>query len=267
MKLAFAHDHLFQLDNDGNLFTGGSFNNQTWERYLNHFDEITVLARVENLEDKNNNKIYNRFDLKETKLAPVPSLSGPAKQFTNKKEAEKIIREVLINSDALIARVPSEIGNLAINVAKELKMLYAVEVVACVWDALWNHGKPFAKIYAPIAMHKMKNSVMHSPYTLYVTNEFLQKRYPTKGKVANISDVEIYEVFEESYEIRRKRLNNHIYKIGMIGSLKNRIKGWDIALKALKKLDSKNINFEFYALGDGSTKKWGRISERIKYKR
>lgn len=47
MRLAFAYDHLFQQDEEGNLFTGGSFNNQVWKRYLNHFDEIIVLARLE----------------------------------------------------------------------------------------------------------------------------------------------------------------------------------------------------------------------------
>lgn len=263
MKLAFAHDHLFQVDKNGNLFTGGSFNNQIWERYLNHFDEITVLARVENLKDKNNNKTYNHFDLEETQLVSVPSLSGPVKQFSNKKKAKDIIRNVLMDSDALIARLPSETGNLAISIAKELNMLYAVEVVACVWDALWNHGEIIAKIYAPIAMYKMKERVLDSPYTLYVTNEFLQKRYPTGGKSANISDVEIYEVVENAFELRSRKSNDGPTKIGMIGSLKNGIKGLGVALKAFQLLDRKNIDFQFYILGDGDVKIWENQSQKL----
>lgn len=262
MKLTFAHDHLFQQDEKGNLFTGGSFNNQTWERYLNHFEEITVLARVEKLKDKYNNKTYNSFNLKETRLVPVPSLSGPAKQFTNKKAAEEIIRNTLMNSDVLIARLPSETGNLAIKIAKELNKLYAVEVVACVWDALWNHGNPLGKIYAPIAMRKMQKMILNSPYTLYVTSDFLQKRYPTNGKATNVSNVEIYDAFEESIELRYSRVNNRIYRIGMIGSLKNKIKGWDIAFRALKILNERNIDFEFHILGDGDIEKWANISEK-----
>ena len=70
---------------------------------MNHFDEIIVLARLEKLTDRYNNKTYNRFDLVETKLQAVPSVSGPVKQLTNKKEAVDIIRKTLINSDALIA--------------------------------------------------------------------------------------------------------------------------------------------------------------------
>ncbi|BAM48137.1 glycosyltransferase [Amphibacillus xylanus] len=264
MRLAFAHDHLFQEDEQGNLYTGGSFNNQAWKRYLNHFDEIIVLARKEKLDNKYNNKTYNNFDLKETKLEPVPSISGPIKQFSNKKEAEDIIRKTLIDSDALIARLPSETGNLAIRIAKKLNKPYAVEVVACVWDALWNHGSLMGKIYAPIAMHKMKKKVYESPYTLYVTNEFLQKRYPTKGKTTNVSNVEISSVFEKAYEIRNSRLEGKtIYKIGMIGSLKNRIKGWDVALNALSILKSNGIDFEFHILGDGEVEQWANLADKL----
>jgi glycosyltransferase involved in cell wall biosynthesis len=264
MKLAFAHDHLFQEDKQGKLFTGGSFNNQAWKRYLNHFDEIVVLARKEKLNDKYENKTYNNFDLQETKLQAVPSISGPIKQFSNRKEAEEVIRKTLINSDALIARLPSETGNLAIRIAKELDKPYAVEVVACVWDALWNHGRPLGKIYAPVAMYKMKKKVFESPYTLYVTNEFLQKRYPTKGKATNVSNVEINEVNEEGYDIRLNRLKNkQIYKIGMIGSLKNRIKGWDVALNALSLLKIKGIDFQFHILGDGEIEQWGNLAQKL----
>lgn len=264
MRLAFAHDHLFQEDEQGNLYTGGSFNNQAWKRYLVHFDEIVVLARKEKLDNKYKNKTYNNFDLKETRLEPVPSISGPIKQFANKKEAEDLIRKTLINSDALIARLPSETGNLAIKIAKELNKPYAVEVVACVWDALWNHGRSFSKIYAPLAMHKMKKKVYESRYTLYVTNEFLQKRYPTKGKTTNVSNVEVSSVFEKAYEIRNSRLEGKtMYKIGMIGSLKNGIKGWDVALKALSIIKSKGIDFEFHILGDGEVEQWANLAEKL----
>lgn len=252
LKLAFAHDHIFQKDKNGNLFTGGSFNNEVWKRYLEHFDTINVLARKENLKDKFKNKTYNSFDLPQTELKVIPSISGPIKQIKNKKEAESKIREVLKESDALIARLPSETGNLAIKIAKELKVPYAVEVVACVWDALWNHGSLLAKAYAPLALYKMKRKVKSSPYTLYVTNEFLQKRYPTYGIVTNVSNVEIRSIVENS----RKKPQNHKLKIGMIGSLKNKIKGWDVAFAGLSKLKENGYDFEFEILGDGNPEVW-----------
>lgn len=237
MKLVFAHDHLFKKDKYGNLYTGGSFNNEVWKRYLKHFDEITVIARLDNKIVDVQNK-YNNFDLPQTTFVQIPSLSGPVAQFKNRPIAKRKIRSVLKKSDALIARLPSEIGNLAIQVAKELNMPYAVEVVACVWDALWNYGSLQAKIYAPIATYKMKKNVKNAPYVLYVTENFLQQRYPCLGKTTNVSDVEIDKILDENLTKRLNKIENkkQLTKIGMIGNLNNRIKGWDIALKALKLL-------------------------------
>ena len=264
MKLAFAHDHVFQRASDGKLYTGGSFNNHAWKRYLKHFDELVVLAREEKLQDQYNNKTYNNFDLENAVLEPVPSISSPLEYFKNRKEAKEVIKKTLLKSDALIARLPSETGNMAVDIAKELGIPYAVEVVACVWDALWNHGNPFGKLYAPFAMHKMRKRVLNSPYSLYVTHDFLQKRYPTNGKTTNVSNVEIYKVNEEAYKVRRNRISNKdLYKIGMIGSLKNSIKGTDIALQAVSILQEKDINFELYILGDGDVTPWEKMAEKL----
>jgi glycosyltransferase involved in cell wall biosynthesis len=248
MRLVFAHDHIFRIDNDGKLYTGGSFNTATWERYLKHFDEMTVIARLGKM-NRSNNKLYNEFNNNRAILKPIPSLSGPIKQYSNKKEAAKIIRNELLKADALIARLPSEIGNMAVNIAQDMKKPYMVEVVACVWDTLWYYGKAIGKIYAPAAKYKMQKRVRQSPYALYVTEKFLQTKYPNYGVNIAVSDVEITDIGSSTISRRNK-----ICKIGMIGSTSNKIKGWEVALRALKLLYEKGIDYEFYILGDGDDK-------------
>ncbi|KYG30596.1 glycosyltransferase family 4 protein [Alkalihalobacillus trypoxylicola] len=264
MKVVFAHDHVFKESLDGNLYTAGSFNNEVWKRYLNHFDEIIVAARLDSKKVEAINK-YNNFDLHQTSFLPIPSLSGPIAQFKNKSEAIEKIKKALIESDALIARLPSEIGNLSIGIAQEMGKPFAVEVVACVWDALWNYGKLQAKIYAPIAFNKMKRAIYNAPYAIYVTNDFLQERYPCSGKIENVSNVEIKDVMEASLEKRLESLNlpKEKYNIGMIGNLNNRIKGWDIALKAIGILNKKGIDFQFHILGDGNKEKWNDMARSL----
>src|SRR5699024_10285872 len=148
------------------------------------------------------NNTYNNFDLEETKFVSVPSIAGPLNILKNKSAVSKIVKEELEKADALIARLPSETGNIAIQQAKKMNKPYLVEVVGCVWDSLWNYGSIQAKLYAPIAMKKMKKNVENAPYVIYVTNKFLQKRYPTKGKTENISNVEIGDVSQNSLETR-----------------------------------------------------------------
>lgn len=264
MRVVFAHDHIFRKDTQGNFYTAGSFNNQVWNRYLKYFDEIIVNARLEKKKIDVNNT-YNNFDLPNVYFNPVPSLSGPIKQFSKKAAASKVIRKSLSSSDALIARLPSETGNLAIQIARELGKPYVVEVVACVWDALWNHGSLQAKLYAPISMLKMKKMVKKSTNTVYVTNCFLQNRYPNNSYTENISNVEIEKVQFSSLTTRLTRYKNNqrLYKIGMIGSLKNKIKGLDVALRALEILKNNKIEFEFQVLGDGDQESWKNIAREL----
>lgn len=264
MKVVFAHDHIFKKDKLENLYTTGSFNNQVWKRYLNHFSEVKVVARLAS-EQVIDTKKYNDFNLEETSFIPIPSLSGPIAQYKNKGLATSKIRTALEDADALIARLPSEIGNLSIEIAKEMGKPYAIEVVACVWDALWNYGKFQAKLYAPIATQKMKRVVKQAPYAIYVTNDFLQQRYPSEGETQNISNVEIKTVEEESLMRRLKKLetSNQLYRVGMIGNLNNKIKGLEIAIKAFDLLNKEGIDFEFQILGDGDKNQWLKLLDEL----
>src|SRR5699024_5918598 len=128
-----------------------------------------------------------------------------------------------------------------------------------------NYGSIQAKIYAPIAMKKMKKRVQQSSYTIYVTNEFLQKRYPSNSVSENISNVEINSVNEEALGLRIKRYkaNQKLFTVGTIGRLKNKIKGLETALKALASLDKKGVNFQFQILGDGEQDGWIELAREL----
>src|SRR5699024_750148 len=187
MKAVFAHDHIFKKDIKDNYYTGACYNNTVWKRYLKHFKTIKVVARVDKyLVSENDN--FNKFNMPGMSFQAVPSLSGPLSQFKNKGIAMSILKKAIKNSDVLIARLPSETGNLAIKIAKKLKKPYLVEVVGCVWDSLWNYGNLQAKVYAPLAYSRMKRNVKYAPNAVYVTNKFLQNRYPCNGNTENISN-------------------------------------------------------------------------------
>ena len=47
MRLLFVHDDRVKMDNKGNYYTGGAFNNEVWQRYYNLVDNLTVLLRSE----------------------------------------------------------------------------------------------------------------------------------------------------------------------------------------------------------------------------
>lgn len=265
MRAVFAHDHIFREDIKGNYYTGACFNNMVWKRYLRNFDELIVLARLDRQKIPTDNK-YNSFHLENLSFKAVPTLSDPLNILKNRHQARRIIYEELKKSDVLIARLPSEIGNLAIKIAKELNKPYLIEVVGCIWDSLWNYGTLQARIYAPIAYYRMKKYIKDAKYAIYVTNEFLQKRYPTSAVTRNISNVELNEVSEDALIKRMKRYSSSpkdFLTIGMIGSLNNKIKGIDVALRALSELKKEKVKFEFKVLGDGDPNIWLPLIQQL----
>src|SRR5688500_237435 len=45
MRVLFVHDHVFSVSPDGNVWTPGRLPYSVWQRYLDAFSELRVLAR------------------------------------------------------------------------------------------------------------------------------------------------------------------------------------------------------------------------------
>ena len=260
MKLLFAHDTKIKEDTIGHYYTGGSFNEDVWKRYLSLTSDFTVMARKEPFiyEEDDAKRRFNNFDNTKIKFIEVPNLSVSLKAFFDIKERKKryaIIKDAVLNCDFLIARIPSDIGNVAINIAKKNNKPYLLEVVGCSWDALWNYNSK-GKILAPISYLKQKKGVEHASYSVYVTQHFLQKRYPTKGLSINCSNVSLINLDENIVNKRIEKIinmqGNSKLIIGTTGAVDVRYKGQDTIIKALSLLKKQgNNNFEYQLVGGG----------------
>lgn len=251
MKAVFVHDHQFVARN--NLVYSDKLPYLTWQRYLAHFRELSIIARVEP-------------DGMEREGLPLSS--GPAVSFefvesvSNLRgligrggDAAAVIAGALRDADILIARLPSELGLLACSIARRLNKPYLVEVVACAWDALWNYGSIKGRAYAPLLFARMRQAVSHAPYVSYVSQEFLQTRYPAPRakNVVAVSNVELPAPDSRTLARRFERLSAQpdTLVIGLIGSLKTRYKGVDLAIDALAQVRSAGIDAELRVLGGG----------------
>lgn len=264
MKLAFAHDFPMIKDDRGNIYSRGAYPYSVWERYLKHFDKITVLARERETITSNAESLYN-LSLSSgpnAKFISVPNLSSIKGKIIKKGIAKTIIKNELKKSDALVARLPSEIGKLAVEVAVNENIPYLIELVGCPYDAYRLYGNTLGKIYAPLSMYQTKKMVKKSKYTIYVTKEYLQKRYPTKGKKTNISNVNINEV-DEGLLYKRisklKSLENRTLKIGMVGTLNSKYKGFDKAIEFLSNTNPHLGNYEIHILGGGDRRNFDAV--------
>lgn len=255
MKVVFAHDHIFYKDNN-NIYSRGGLKSSAWERYLRVFDEVHVVARMRVINEEINNLKLTKSSRERVYFHEIDSISGIKNLIINYNNAYSKLEMVIRESDGVIARLPSEIGNLAIKIAQKHNIPYSVEMVACAWDGLWNYGSLQGKLYAPISYFITRNKTKNSKFVSYVTKSFLQKRYPCKNYVNSCSNVELNSSENENVIIERRRakINSSLdekIKIGLIGSLTTKAKGIDIAIMAMKELLKNNNNVELYILGGG----------------
>ena len=257
MKVSFFHDCRIKTVNN-RYYVSGGLNDERLKFYTDIFGTMKVIARQERV---NNAKGLMEVKSSLIKFSLIENINYIKLYLNNRKDIEKEV----MNSDLCVIRLPSTIGNIAYKYAKKHNKIILIELVGCVWSALWNHSIK-GKIVAPFYWLLTSKYVKNAQYVTYVTKKFLQKRYPTKGKSIDCSDVELDENSEEVISKRVKKINNldierDKIKIGLVGSLNVNYKGHDSAIKAIKILKRKFKNIELHFVGNGNQEKWRKVAK------
>lgn len=266
MNLVFAHDHKFALI-DGEYYSNGSFGLPVLKRYTNVFSDLNIISRQYTLDDSREKINFTISSDNNINFSKVPNLNS-LNYFRNIKHAKKIIDEHVYKADYLIARLPSTIGSLAIKSAIKFNKPYLIEVVGCPWDTLLSHSLK-GKVLAPFYYRTMKQDVYNANYVIYVTNLFLQNRYPTLGKSINISNVSLANFNNEIITKRQDKINKNINSdkiiIGTTAAVDVKYKGQEYVIKALKRLEDMGYtNFEYQLVGNGDNSYLNRIVKKYR---
>lgn len=261
MKLLYAHDHKFHIYKD-EFFSNGSFSTKALKRYTNVFDEVKFVSRQVKVKEKPEKMTLANAERVE--FVKVPDFKS-IKTYYKKKQAEDIIKKEVLKADYVIART-SSIGFIAIKYAKKYNKPYLVEVVSCYWDALWNHSLK-GKVIAPYSFLKSKKIIREASHVVYVTNEFLQNRYPTNGKHTNCSNVALTEFDDKVLDRRLNKIesmqNNEKIVIGTTAAVNVRYKGQQYIIQALGELKKQGIDhFEYQLVGGGNQAFLKSVSEK-----
>jgi glycosyltransferase involved in cell wall biosynthesis len=251
MRLLFCHDGPMAVDKDGNAYPQ-NFTEDVFSRYYAIADKITFLVRTRII-DPNITKAP-KANMEKLRIVSSPNLNSISGLFTGRSKAKKIIRDELLNCDFLIARLPSQIGTLAIEMTKKYNKPYLIELVGCPWDANWNHSWK-GKLVAPFMWHATKKAVKNAPYVLYVTNEFLQNRYPSTGKTVGCSNVALPTLDESVLDAHLQKIKqmtkNKPVVIGTTAAVDVRYKGQEYVIQAIAELNKQGYNFEYRLVGGG----------------
>lgn len=255
MKLVFAHDHKLRKI-DGKYYTLGGLRDSITNRYMEFFDELTIFCRAIEKQPYDT----QLFELKNPAITVKPVSDGSLILSRNVKQMmEKEIKD----ADGLIVKLHSKIAEQAIFYARKHNVPYLVECVGCPWDAYWNHSLK-GKFVAPLMMLSTKRELRRTPYAVYVTKEFLERRYPCNGKWIDCSDVELQDT-DESVLRRRIEKIEHMTDVTVLGTLAQvdvLYKGQEYVIRALAELKREGKIFRYRLAGSGSNEYLKKIAEK-----
>lgn len=258
MKVLYSSQTTVQFD--GKCYYSNAIRS-TYERYLTLGDQIIVLCHTKIVEKPTHDRVQDE------RLTIVPVIKqNSLKSLLSRSQTENMIKEQVEKADVCVAHVPCAHSYLLIKYARLLNKPYFTVVCGCPWDALWNYDWR-GKLMAPKACFDLKRVMRDAPYSIYVTNEFLQRRYPTNGKSIGCSNVNMHTgvsgVLEKRLDDIRKKDDNTIYRIGTAAALDVPYKGQEYVIKAIAKLKEMGLNFEYHLIGGGTGNKLKESASKL----
>jgi glycosyltransferase involved in cell wall biosynthesis len=253
IKVLFVHDGPLFRDGNGDFY-GIHINESIKERYLFLGDHVTFLMRLTNLDNLHTEK-YSKLSKERFNFIEAPNIKTFKGYLFYRAQVIRVIREAVQSHEIIVSRLPSSLGTLALQIARKLAKPYLVEYVGCTFDAYWNHSWE-GKLIAFPRMLQQKLVMRGVPYAIYVTEFFLQRRYPTLGRSIHCSNVEIGEIDEIVLQRRLERIKamgvGNPLVIGTVAALDVSYKAQKDVIEAIYFLSRMGLRFRYLLVGQGN---------------
>jgi glycosyltransferase involved in cell wall biosynthesis len=257
MNLIFVTNARFSRTENGNIYGyHTAINHKTFEHYLKIFENVKIIARVEDVK----NKVFDesiRVNLEHVDVLEVPYFIGPAQYLAKSLKVKKAIRDYLKSDDAIICRIPGTLGRIAANEAKKMKKPYGVEVASDPYDVFapgsFNH--PLRRFLRYKISSQLRNNIKNAAAAIYVTAHQLQKRYPVSNGVFETYASNVILHAEAFADSSKKWAKKDSYTIASLGSLDQMYKAPDILVRAIHKINnSGKLHVKLVWMGEGKYK-------------
>lgn len=267
MSCLFVHDfRSYRVKDD--VYTTNLSYTILRERYVNVFGNVNILNRSGKMTLSKDKKRLVKASGDFVNFIGEIGIFTPSSFFRDYYRIKKIVVRHVAEAEYTIIRLDSFLGLIAAQYCRKHNKKYLIEVVGCVWDSFWNKGL-LGKMVALPLYNKMKKAIRNAPYVVYVTHDFLQKRYPTNGQNTNISNVFLKPLEESTLIQRLYKIENidseHIYEIVTIASVEVRYKGQETVIRALAYLKKNGQkNFRYHLIGGGDDSFLRRLTNDLK---
>jgi glycosyltransferase involved in cell wall biosynthesis len=246
----FCHSLPIYKDINGH-YCSTTLTDDLFKRYLDVVDFLYVATRVYPIDMTYEEAHQEIITLPNVKVIEFENMNNP-KVFLSKYFSERNKMESIINECELIFIRGGIIALLAAGIAQRKHRSYLVEAAGCIFDEYWNYSI-LGKFIAPFLEIKERKAIKNADFVLYVTEKWLQDRYPTKGVSTYASNVILNKVDEINLERRIKKITckeNNTIIIGTTAGLSTKAKGQQYVIEILRRL-SNNYDIRYEMVGGG----------------
>lgn len=268
MQVTVTLEARYSVAPDGSVWSQFGMAHSFWERYLDIFDKVIVLARAKKVE-----QIPEEWSLvtgENIEFRPLPDYLGPWQYLKQYSKLRAALRAAVPKDGAVILRVPSQIANVLERDLHRQKRPYALELVGDPHEvfAPGAVSHPLRRFFRLYFSSKLRAQCHRAVGVAYVTSETLQRRYPTRGMEVSVSDVELsaealkgdaFWIHYSSIELDEESISGSPptpratgkYQLVTVGSLAQRYKGTDILIEAVALCVRGGLDIQAVVVGDG----------------
>ena len=207
---------------------------------------VPVLERI---------SINRPIDMTGVEIREINKENTVRTRFINRGENRRIIAEEVKKADIVVGFVPSSVCDTAQKYAEKYGKKFISVVISSAWDILWHHSLK-GKVMAFFSHFGTRRTICRSDYAIYVTQRYLQSKYPTKGQATAVSDAVIRNYDEENLKRRISSIKakSELKQLNLmsIGAVDVRYKGHEEVIKAMPQLLNEGYDINYYLVGAGS---------------
>ena len=234
---------------DGCHWTADQNTYSLFTRYLDVFDSVTVVARVQDVSSVPDS--YLRADGSHVTFHPHPYYHGFVQYLSQFVRVSRAVREAIPGNGAIFLHVASLIAGIAAPTLQNMRYPYAVEVVSDPANtfAPGTMKHPLCPFLRYWFTKTMTNQCVQAAEASYVTRRYLQERYPCPDFAVGVSDV----VIDDSALVKKPHTppTSGPIRLVFVGSLHQLYKAPDILIAALRQCVQNSLNLHLTMIGDG----------------
>ncbi len=256
MRVSVALEQRFMSTPDGKVWTRSSFGYDFWQRYLDVFDEVNVVARVRGLRAVPPGAM--RAGGHHVSFSVVPYYVGPWQYLMEARRVRHAVTTAISQADAVVLRVPGRLSTCAERCLKKTGRPYGVEVVGDPYD-VFNPGSfdhPLRPYFRWSFTRQLRHQCRNACACSYVTKKALQRRYPATENTLSLhcSDVRLPEAAVVASP-RPPRRGTHGFTLIGVGTMAQLYKRPDVLIDAVAACVRDGMDLRLVLVGDGKFRK------------